>query len=330
MSRCTMAPPVLLSLLAAVAFLSGCSKDLPSAAATVRFGTSASLDNLPFFVVAERAMDRRNGIRIQSKLYPGGTAIIAALAASELDAGSAGTVPLLDAAGKGIVGDTLVAVASNEFSSPEHPAGGVLVDSRVRGWKDLQGAYIAVNTPLSLGGWAIVDRLKSEGVAQYHLASIPLENMGLAVAGGGVRAAVMFEPYLTQSLQRGDGHLLDWVIGGAPLDRIQLSAIVMRRAYLDGSPKAAAAFLRTYVQAVRWQLGHETESRGILGRGLSVSARIAHTMILAEWRADCRNDPALLARMQETLLAGGSITTVVPPQSLYDETVLSSVLRDLR
>ena len=54
-----------LAVLAVLAALSACgarTNPLP----VVRFGTSASLDNMPFFVVAERALDRRNGIQVQT------------------------------------------------------------------------------------------------------------------------------------------------------------------------------------------------------------------------------------------------------------------------
>jgi len=77
-------------------------------------------------------------------------------------------------------------------------------------------------------------------------------------------------------------------------------------------------------------LRHEAEARGILGRGLAVSDSVARTMILAEWRADCRNDPDLLTHLQQVLLGVGSISRVVPAQTLYEETLLDAAMKGRR
>jgi NitT/TauT family transport system substrate-binding protein len=310
--------------------LSSCSGSAAGPVRTVRVGTYASLDHLPFLIMSRRGLDRKNGVSIQPTFYSGGAAVLAALAANEIDAGSAGTIPLLDAAQKGLLRESLVNVASNIYTNPAHPTGAVIASSSVTSWQELEGAYIAINNPVSLGGWAIVDRLRTEGVKGYSLVSYSLENQGLAVAGGNVKAAVMFEPYITQSLLRGDGKLLGWVVGGPPLERIEFSCFVFRKAFITQSPGAAHGLLKAYVQATRWLVGHEQDARAILAQGLSVGTDVAQKMILPEWRTDCRNDPALLSQMQKTLLDAGFIKEVVPAQSLYDETLLDKVLGELR
>jgi NitT/TauT family transport system substrate-binding protein len=313
-----------------LAWLSSCSRAPSGPPRKVRLGTTASLDSLPLLVLADQGLGRRNGITVESTRFGGGQALFAALAAGTIDAGSPGTIPLLEAARQGLLRDAVVNVAADMFATRDHPGGCVLVSKAVKDWRDLEGSYIAVNAPVSLGAWAIIGRLKSEGVKKYTLVSIPFENMGLAVAGGNVKAAVMFEPFITQSLLRGDGRLLDWIIGGPPLEKIEFSSLVFRRGFVRDDPKSAYAMLKAFVQAVRWMLGHEAQSRVILGRGLNVSEAVARQMVFTEWRPDCRNDPLLLAQMQETLLGIGSINAAIPADSLYDETLLNQVLKDLR
>jgi NitT/TauT family transport system substrate-binding protein len=310
--------------------LSYCSASHAGPVKTARIGSYASLDHLPFLIMSRRGLDRKNGVSIQPTFFGGGAAILAALAADEIDAGITGTIPLLDASQKGWLKESLVDVAADSFTSPSHPTGAVLVTSSVTSWQELEGAYIALNSPVSLGGWAIIARLKREAVKKYSLVPYSFENQGLAVAGGNVQAAVMFEPYITQSLLRGDGKLLDWIVGGPPLDNIEFSCLVFRRGFITQTPAAARGLLRAYVQATRWLLGHEREARAFLAQGLSVSVAVAEKMTLPEWRADCRNDPVLLSRMQETLLDMGFVKEVVPAQSLFDETLLNEVLSQLR
>ena len=205
-----------------------------------------------------------------------------------------GSVPILQAATEGVVGSSVLVVAANTFSDTTHLDAAVLVSAKVRSWKDLEGAYIAVNSPTSLGAWAVVGRFRQEGVRKYTFVNISFQDMGLAVAGGSVSAAVMFEPYITQSLQRGDGMLLGWVIGGPPLKRDAVERADDPCRFSSGTtPRGTLALVSLHVRAVRWILHNEKAARSILGKGLSIDRKVTDAMNLLLWRPDCRNDPAL-------------------------------------
>ncbi len=75
--------------------------------------------------------------------------------------------------------------------TPTIPALGVLVASAIKSWKDLEGKQIAINARNSLLDAAIRGRLQKEGVQNYKLIEISFSNMGLAVAGGNIAAAIM-------------------------------------------------------------------------------------------------------------------------------------------
>ena len=293
-------------------------------------GFSTAIDALPYFIMEDQGIARKAGLTITTVPLGGGAGTIAAMAADMVDAGYVGSIPILQAASDGLLGPTVMNVAANTFSDPSHPGGAVIVSAKVKSWKDLEGGYIAVNTPTSLGGWGIVGRLRSEGVNKYTLVDIPFENMGLAVAGGNVTAAVMFEPFITQSIQRGDGTILGWVIGGPPLESIQLSVLTLRTGFVKDHAAAAKALVGAHVQAVRWLLGHEKAARALVGKGLSIPATVTADMRLLQWRADCRNDPAIWQSTQATVVGLGLLNKAILPSALYDETLLDAALKALR
>jgi NitT/TauT family transport system substrate-binding protein len=238
-------------------------------------------------------------------------------------------VPLLTAAERGLIYSTVVPVAANVFTDERHRAVAVVAARAVRGWRDLNGARIAVNARDSITAAALVGRLRLEGVRDYVFVEIPFANMGLAVAGGNVAAAGMNEPFLTQSLARGDGVLLDWVMGGGmPFASAEVSAIVVSADLLRRDPPAAKAYLRAHLQAVRWINANTGQARRVIARRLDLTRDVAERFNLLRWPEDARNDPALLDAMQPLLIEIGALKTAIPARRLYDETLLDQVLAE--
>jgi len=320
---------VLLMALAS-SLLPTCTPQKPTPQFKLRIGFFPVQDYLPFLVMQENGFDKQNGLQFGETSYAGGAAIIDAMAAGLLDVGYVGSVPVLTAAERGLMPDKIVVVAANNFADPDHPGLGLLVSTSVRGWKDLNGQHIAVIAINSLHGAAIKARLQQENVRNYKLVEIPFANMGLAVVGGNVAAATMSQPFLTQSLLRGDGKLLGWIIGGPPFERMEFSMIVFRANYYQNNHQAIKAFLRAHLQAVKWMKQNEKEARSILVKRLKLSQEVGQKVTLLRWPLDARNDPALLESMQSVLMKIGMLKASIPVRQLYNETLLEEVLKEKR
>jgi ABC-type nitrate/sulfonate/bicarbonate transport system substrate-binding protein len=298
---------------------------------TLRISQLRIQDDLPYLVMQEQGFAKRHGLRLVETVYQSGDAIIEALAAGVIDVGATvGTIPVLAAAQRGLVPGTVVAVGAAYFIDPAHPSIAVLAAPSVRSWHDLAGLAVAVNGQHTLAATGVKGRLMQEGIQDYTLVEISFVNMGLAVAGGNVAAAVMTEPWLTQSLRRGDGTVLGWVIGGPPFEHIQGAMILVRTDLYRQQPQAVKALLRAYLEAVRWINRHPEAARATLARRLELSPEVARQVQLPRWALDARNDPALLERMQPLLLQIGLLTALIPARQLYDETLLAAVLAEKR
>ena len=320
-----------ISVAVLVVALAGCDRQSPAPSVTLRIGVYPTQDFLPYFVMQEQGFDKKNGLKFEESPVPGGAAAIDAMAAGGIDmCPGVGIVPLLVAAERGLIPDKVVAVAANDFADPEHRGGAVIVARSVNSWKDLEGKKIGANARNSIGGAAIEARLKQEGVRASSFVEIPFSNQGLAVAGGNLAAASMNEPYLTQSLLRGDGKLLDWVIGGPPLERTEFSTIVFSAEFRRRNPEGVKAFLRAHLAAVRWINDHREEARLVLARRLNLSAEVARKMNLLRWPLDARTDPALLDQTEQVLLRAGLLQRPVDTRRLHDETLLAEVLKETR
>ncbi len=317
--------------LAAVVLLSTCRGPESPPQFTLRIGVFPVQDYLPYFVMQEQGFDKRNGLQLVEKTsYAGGAAVIEDIVAGTLDMGIAGGVPVLSAAEGGLIPGKVVAVAANNFSDPDHPGAGLLVAPFVSTWKHLEGQSIAINAVTSILTAAIKGRLKQEGVRKHTIIEIPFANMGLAVAGGNVAAATMYEPFLSQSLMRGDGKMLGWIIGGPPFERMESSMIVFSADLYRNSPQVVRAFLRAQLQAVRWINQNPEGARSTLAKRLSLTKEVGQKVRLLHWPLDARNDPALLEGIQPSLVNIGMLKAPIPAGRLYDETLLNEVLAEKR
>ena len=312
-----------------LALLAACSP--PGTQAVIRAGVLHSVDALPYFVLKDRGFDRDAGIRLQETQYIGGAAVLDAMQKNQVDLGtSIGSVVVVSAADEGLIPSAFVPVASESISDLQHPALALFVSNGITSYRQLEGQYLAANSPNSLGGVMIEERMKEAGVSSYSLVDIDFANQGLAVAGGSVAGASLTEPYLTQSIKRGDGHILDWLTGNPPFLRMPYTLIVFRSGFLRDHPDAARKYLQAYLRAVQWTNAHTTEARSILGRTLDIDEEVAQEMSLPAWPADGRDDPELLRTLETNMKTLGLIRSIPAPASLFDETILDAALQKAR
>lgn len=296
---------------------------------TVRIGTLGSIDELPLFVIQERGLERKHGLRLLTSTYVGGIKILEAMAAGDVDGSwNVGTVPLLTAVEGGIVPGRAVAVATNTLADPERPGIGVVVAPSVSAWRDLDGQLVGVYVVNSLGGAALSVRLRREGVQHHKLVEIAMPNLGLALAGGMVAAAAMPEPFVSQSILRGDGKLLDWVIGGPPLPRMVYTVIVVRSSFLRQQRAAVKALLRAHLEAVDWINGNLEPARSLVARRLGITEDLGRRIGLLRWPPDARHDPALFTGMQEVFVQGRMLKAAIAADAVFEPAVLGEVLAE--
>ncbi len=308
--------------------LAGCERQSSAPPVALRIALYRSQDYLSYYVMREQGFDKQNGLNFTEYPVAGGAPAIEAIVAGKTDMSMAAIVPLLTAAERGLIPGKLVVVAANNFAGPAHRGVGVMIANTLQGWKDLEGKKIGTNVLNSILTVAVDIHLKQEGVSGYSFLEIRAANRGLALAGGNIAAAAMTEPYLTQSLLRGDGKLLGWVIGVPPFERMEFSNIVFSAEMHRRNPEGVKAFLRAHLAAARWINEHPDQARLVLARRLNLSSDAAMKIKLLHWPVDARSDPVVNDQTQQVLLRHGLIQRPFDTRTLYDETLLAAVLKE--
>ncbi len=321
---------VAIAVLLVAISITACAPPQPVQQFTLRIGIFSAQDYLPYFVIQELGFAKQNNLQFVEKKYPGGAAIMEDMVTGAADVGIAGITPVISIFERGLIPSKVVPVAAGSFSDHDHPYIAVLVATTVNTWQDLHKQYISVNAFNGIPCAAIKGRLKQEGIEDYKLVEIPLANQGLALAEGNVAAITISEPYLSQSLLRKDGKLLDWIVGGPPFVRMQNTSIVFSTDFYKSNTEGVKSFLRAHLEAVKWINKNPEGARSILTKYLNVTSDIGQKMLLLRWPIDARNDPALLESMQPLLLDIGMLKAPIPASQLYDETLLNEVLSEKR
>jgi ABC-type nitrate/sulfonate/bicarbonate transport system substrate-binding protein len=304
--------------------LSSCPDSAPLTRYSLRVGIFYAADCLPYYVMRDRGLDKEFALDLQNTVYPGGAAMLKALFEGSLDlATGVGTSAVMASAENGTVPQKAVCFSAYGFFDKRHPSIALLEGTSFNTIKDLKGQLIGVNAKVSAGASAIVERLQHFGIIDYKLVEIDYVNMGLAVAGGNIAAAVMTEPFLTQSLLRKDGMFVD--ISESPFAEVYSTQLV-RTDIFKNNPGAVKAFLGAHIAACKWIEKNPKQARSIVAKQLGITDEIAQKMNLLNWPADARNNPAAMLDIQPYLIQLGQIKGPIPPGNLFDETLLNEVL----
>ncbi|WP_394620099.1 ABC transporter substrate-binding protein [Lentzea sp. JNUCC 0626] len=156
--------------------------------------------------------------------------------------------------------------------------------SRVRGIGDMEGRKLAVNALDSITTLIASSTLRAAGVrpATVKFVTMPFPQMHDALSKGAVDAALMAEPYITDSqLKNGTIALADAASG--PTRDIAVAGWAANRKFVTANPRTARAFQRA-VQ--RGQIA-ATKDRSLVQEAVMRRTRVDHTvadlMHLGRW-----------------------------------------------
>jgi len=96
---------------------------------------------------------------------------------------------------------------------------------------------------------------------------------------------------------------------------------------LDAGPTAGSVPVLTAAEQ-GWIHDNPQEARLLLARRTSLGRDVAERINLLHWPRDARNAPELLDQMQQALVKARVLKAPIPARHLYDETLLTEVLKE--
>lgn len=179
--------------------LLGCQTD---ARIPLKLGYVPVADSAPLYVAAKAGYFRDNGLDVELTEVAEGALIIAGAVKGDLDGGSAGIAPALNALGREapirIVGD-----GGHVVDRPHPPVALVgLTDSPYKSLRDLVGHKIAYGGPKTIEDALLSVAVQNAKIDRSSITFVPLpqESKIPVLVRGDVQAALLVEPYVSEAL----------------------------------------------------------------------------------------------------------------------------------
>ncbi len=230
----------------------GCiSKKPPETKAEIRMGHLKGVATMDYYAIYNDYYNEE-GLNVTWINFRGGSSIIAAAIAGEVDGGAFGSIPaLIRAASRGV---PLKIVAVGTLETKEKP-GDVLVvmkDSGIEKIEDLRGKIIAVHgfgTTLDLALRVALDQHGIDPVNDVTITQVKVTQMVPTLINGQVDAAFLFPdfvPYL-----EGEGKAIMTIADVFPRG-YPISVIFFREEFIKENPEEVKKLVKAYLKGIKW------------------------------------------------------------------------------
>jgi NitT/TauT family transport system substrate-binding protein len=166
---------------------------------------------LPLYVGVEEGFFAKENLQVQLLPLAGGSKILEALAAGEIDIGFSNVVSPMLARSQGL---PFVVFGGGAVEDERHRDHAIMVrkDDPAASVKDLKGRTIALNTRRAIDHLMLLLLFEKYGLSEkdVNVVELPFPRMLPALSSKAADAIANAEPFVTLGLDSGDAKILDW------------------------------------------------------------------------------------------------------------------------
>lgn len=266
---------------------------------TIRTGFLPGVQYAAFYVGEDQGFFADEGVRVENVAQvPDGSALVPSLLQGDVEVVPINTTALIGAVGRGLPLKAISGFVSAS-SDPTSDWAAIVAakNSGIEQPGDLEGGTVAVNAVKTIAELATRASLEKKGVdtEQVELLEIPFPEMPQALQDGRVDAALVLEPFLTQSLISGARVIDRPLVGTQP--GLSVVSIATSEEILAERGEDIDAFLRALERSFAYVEDHPGAARRAVTEHLDVPSEVAEMMTLPTWSSEL--DPADLAEQAE-------------------------------
>lgn len=219
----------------------------------------------PFYIAQEKGLFKKYGVPVELELTPLDN-VLPALASGEIQmlAGTSDMMPVLADAG----------IKSKQFftTSKSNGADGLAVKNDIKSIRDLKGkkVYVMLGFP---DHFFFRNLQKQAGLklSDIELVNLDAESAGASFIAGQVDAAWTWEPYLSKTKQRTDGHIL--VTSKDASELMAEDIVAVRDDLVANRREDVKNLMRAFFEAVDWWNKNIDEGDAIAAKVFKVTSK---------------------------------------------------------
>jgi NitT/TauT family transport system substrate-binding protein len=306
----------------------------------VRVGSVGGATDAPIYLADELGYFRQAGIALELKRMNAAPALTAAIATNQLDVAGIAVSPGMFAAVQ--QGMKMRVVGDKNSISKRFSAAGIVVrtdlarDSEEQTIKGLKGKAVAVGSKASSPYMYLMLEFKKYGLKleDVRIVELAMSNMVSALASKAIDAAILIEPFLTQTLEAGVARFVTDTSDVVPEEGYSVVPLVYSEAFA-AQRETAQNFMNAYMAGVR--IYNDAFGKGkdkdkvieIIARRTGMEPDLIRKMRPGGFDPDQRVSRASLSDVQDFFIQQGALRTPIDIDAIYDGSFAENAVKQL-
>ena len=305
------------------------------AADTVKVGTVTWIGYGPFYVADQLDLFKKSGVKVTLQIFSDPALIPAAVASSSVDAGMVTYDQVISQVAKGVPSKVVMPI---DYSN----GGDAIVATKdITKVSDFKGQKVAFN-PLSPSDFLLSYALQSNNLTEKDVTPVNMtpEAVPAAMASGGVKIGVTYEPTVSQVVGMDDGKKYHVVFSSKDAPGLITDVLIAKTAYIKKNPKIIKALIQGYVDGLAYMKSNPAEAAKLIGKVMGVSDKEVMEQLPGIYNPTLEEFPKVFDKSSETtsfytsgaviakiLKSKGEIKTIPKIEDTYDASLAKSMLK---
>jgi len=235
------------------------------AAPTIKIGTVVWAGYGPFYVADQLDLYKKSGFKVQLQVFNDPALVTSSVTSGAIDGGMITYDQAISAVARG---STMKVVMPIDYSN-----GGdaVVSTSDITSLAQLKGMKVAYN-PLSPSDFLISYALSTVklGVQDIDPVAMPPESVTAAMASGGVKVGVTYEPSVSEIVKMEGGKKFHVLYSSKDAPGLITDVMTFNADYIAKHPAEVKAVIQGYVDGLAYMKAHPEEAAKMIGKALGI------------------------------------------------------------
>jgi NitT/TauT family transport system substrate-binding protein len=306
-----------------------------AAADSVKVGTVTWIGYGPFYVADQLDLFKKSGVKVAMQIFADPALIPAAVAAGSVDTGMVTYDQVISQVAKGVPCKVVMPI---DYSN----GGDAIVATKdITKVSDFKGQKVAFN-PLSPSDFLLSYALQSNNLSEKDVTPINMtpEAVPAAMASGGVKIGVTYEPTVSQMIGMEDGKKFHVVFSSKDAPGLITDVLIAKTAYIKKNPKIITALIQGYVDGLAYMKSNPAEAAKLIGKVMGISEKEVMEQLPGVYNPALEEFPKVFDKSAATtsfytsgaviakiLKSKGEISAIPKIEDTYDASLAKSMLK---
>jgi NitT/TauT family transport system substrate-binding protein len=304
----------LVSVLAAAVLLTvtaACGADDSGSELTqIKVGAIPIIDVAPLHLGVSKGFFREQNLDVEVINATGGSAVVPGVVSGQFDFAFGNVVSMIVARSQGIELKALAGGNASTGRQGEDFCGLVVAaDSPIKTARNLNGRTVAINNLKNISETTVRASIRKAGgdPSAVNFVEMPFPEMPAAVVSRRVDAALVVEPFLTLSKDRGARVIASSFVDAAP--NLTIATYFTSQQTIDERQDVAARFTEAITRSLAYAQTHPQEARQALLGYTQIAPDVANRLTLPAWPAQINRTS--VQTLSELMVEDGLVTRKV-------------------